>query len=372
MNTLILEQSALAALIARVLGVVPKKSSLPILSNLLIETQGDTLTITGSDLETELSASVALPEPPHDEIHVTVPAHKLAQIARAAAPGMVKLALDEARLTVRAGRSRWSLATLPACDYPRFSEPADSALAMRLPGSVLRDAIKKTAFAAGKDDVRFYLNGLNVELTGNTLNVVATDGHRLATHALPYPDAPDQPGNWIVPAKTTHLIDSLLDPDTECGLLLTRSSLRLDLGDTMLRSKLIDGRYPDWRRVIPRDQAHSIQITAAHLRAAIQRTAILSNGEFQGLTATFSPDALTLETRNTEHEEASETLDLQNTTLTGDESISIGFNLRYMLDALSAIDSDDANIHFTDNSSAFTITPCSDSESIYVVMPMRL
>lgn len=359
---LTLSRDTLATALADVTRIIERKPSLPILSTVALDAAEGTLTLLGSDLETEISTRIE--GDIRTEGALAVPAHKLAQIAKDAPGDTITLKQSDTRLSVTAGRARWSLSHLPATDYPRQRTDIDW---QHLPinGAALRRALGKVAFSMARNDVRYYLNGVLLELDTDTLTTVATDGHRLARHITPLDHATTITGQWLLPAKTVLTLLRQLD-DQPVTLALGPGMLRLDQGDTQLGSKLIDGRYPDYARVIPAyDQPRRATLPVQPLRDALHRSGILANEKYQGVQLTFAESTLTLSTSNDAQEQASDQLDIDYPG----EALTIGANLRYLTDVLTAIDTDTCTIDLHDDISSMLFR--GDHAETYVVMPMK-
>ena len=352
----------------QVSGVVERRQTLPILSNLLLRVSGSKLSMTGTDLEVEmvsqLNASVDL------EGDITVPARKFVDICRELPDqAEIDVTLKEDRLEIRSGRFRSNLSTLPAADFPAV-EVADAERQVTIPASEMKSLLDLTAFAMAQQDVRYFLNGMLIEETGGTLKCVATDGHRLAMnyHALGNGRSEvDQ--QVIIPRKGVSELQRLLnDCDGDVELAFGGSHLRLSTGAFELTTKLVDGRFPDYERVIPRNGDKHVLANKQDLRRALNRTAILSNEKFRGIRVNFSEGLVTLSTNNPEQEDAEETVpvDYQGSPL------EIGFNVGYLLDVLNVIRGDTVKITVFDGNSSALIEDPSVENALYVIMPMKL
>lgn len=357
---LTITKSALSPALAHVAGVVPRKAGIPILNNVLLVAKDGRLTITGGDMETTMSATVDADI--KDEGEITVPARKLADIVKAA-DDELSFSLGD-KMTVKTGRSRFTLATLPASDYP--DRPAQDGKQINLPGADLRTLLDATAFAMATRDVRYYLNGLRIEVSDGMIHVVGTDGHRLATAST----ATDSENlTCIIPRDAVLAASKLVaNHKGDATITVTASSVDVDIDGCALTSKLIDGKFPDWRRVIPKDNGITIEVDADELRGAMTRASILSNEKFKGVRMLLESGSITLTASNPEHEESQEVMDVDYKG----EPVEIGFNVAYMIDALNAIESDTCTVALKDANTAALVTPCDDSGAVYVVMPMRL
>ena len=348
-----------------VIGVVERRQTMPVLANVLLSARDKRLGVTGTDLEVELVAATQVQvEMPGD---VTVPGRKFLDILRALPGGAdITLATEGERVTVRAGRSRFTLSTLPASEFPVLEE-IHAQQTLTLTQGEFRRLIDKTHFSMAQQDVRYYLNGLLLETEGNTLRAVATDGHRLALCEMTL-EEPTRAGQVIVPRKAVLELQRILGTDGNIELAIGTNHVRAQIGDIRFTSKLIDGRFPEYGRVIPDNPPKVAQADREMLRQALQRTAILSNEKYRGIRVAVKPDLLTLQAHNPEHEEAEDQIEV---SYAGDE-MEIGFNVSYLLDALGAIETDQVELALTDANSSCLIRAPGLTQARYVVMPMRL
>jgi len=349
-----------------VVGVVERRQTMPILSNVLLNAQGSKLSITATDLEVEMVAEAEVKGDGGGEI--TVPGRKLHDIFRALPEGTsVEFNLSGERLTIKAGRSRFTLSTLRAADFPTIDE-IGAKQTLRLNKPDLRRLVDKTHFSMAQQDVRYYLNGLLLETEKKRLRAVATDGHRLALSEVDLLGAASRDEQLIVPRKGVLELSRLLEGDGEVQLALGANHIRVQLDGVRLTSKLIDGRFPEYSRVVPAQPKYTIKADRNLLRQALQRTAILSNEKYRGVRLELAANSVVLQANNPEQEEAVETLEVE---YAGD-AMEIGFNVNYLLDALAAVDSEQVELGVTDgNSSCLIREPGSDGTK-FVVMPMRL
>ena len=352
-----------------VAGVVERRQTLPVLSNVLLSLDGDALSLTGTDLEVELVGRIKLPESAESG-EVTVPARKLADICKSLPEASrLDFSLDEQRLLVRCGRSRFTLSTLPASDFPNI-EPASGVLEFSVNQGQLRRLIDRTAFSMAQQDVRYYLNGMLFEVTPQRLRAVATDGHRLAMATL---DG-DLPGvrsdlQVILPRKGVLELQRLLqDPDAEVQLVLGSSLFRASTSDFTFTSKLVDGKFPDYERVLPRGANKTMLGARNDIRDALMRASILSNEKFRGVRLVLSGDSLQVLANNPEQEEAEETLGVEY----GGERVEIGFNVGYLIDVLGVLGGNEVRVLLSDGNSSVLIDEPTSEGAVYVVMPMRL
>lgn len=348
-------------------GVVEKRQTLPILSNVLLSLDADRLTLTGTDLEVELTASTSLANAEGGEI--TLPARKFIDICKSLPDDAeLSVTIDENRALIRSGKSRFMLSTLPAHDFPS-TEKITGAREYTVAQSVLKHLIDQTQFCMANQDVRYYLNGLLLELRPNALRTVATDGHRLAICDMESELVPGDINQIIIPRKGVVELSRLLsDSDTPCSIQLNSNHIRIDLGDIVFLSKLIDGRFPDYERVIPRGGDKVVVADREVLRQGLLRASILSNEKYRGIRMNFSNNLLRATVNNPDQEEAEEELDV---AYQGDE-LEIGFNVSYLVDALNAIKQNEVQLTLIDANSSCLISGIGDQSSRYVVMPMRL
>jgi len=357
----------LLAPLQAVIGVVERRQTMPILANVLLVARGGVLSVTATDLEVELVASA--PMDVEEEGEITLPGRKFLDICRALPEGAkVNLSVLADKATVRSGRSRFSLSTLPASDFPTIDE-LNVQQGLRLAQADLRGLLEKTHFSMAQQDVRYYLNGLLFEVDGKVLRAVATDGHRLALSEVDLQDDTGGKGaQVIVPRKGVLELQRLLGGEAEVLVSVGSNHIRVELDGIRFTSKLIDGRFPEYGRVIPQQVPHVVVAERQVLKAALQRTAILSNEKYRGIRLEVRDGSLTVQAHNPEQEEAEEEVEVQ---YQGGE-LEIGFNVNYLLDALGAVAGDTVQIGLGDSNSSCVITESDAARSKYVVMPMRL
>jgi DNA polymerase-3 subunit beta len=349
-----------------VIGVVERRQTMPILSNILLSARDNRLRATGTDLEVELVAAAEVTvQQPGD---ITVPGRKLLDIVRnLPEKSQVTLTREGERIVLRGGRSRFTLSSLPAAEFPVIDEiHATQTVAIR--AQDCRRLIDKTHFAMAQQDVRYYLNGTLLETNGQVLRAVATDGHRLSWCEVALGGAAREMQQIILPRKGVLELQRLLDGEGEIEIAIGTNHVRVQIGEVRFTSKLIDGKFPEYGRVIPADPPRIMSASRDALRAALQRTAILSNEKYRGVRLTFAAGLLTVQAHNPEQEEAEDQLEV---SFTGDE-IEIGFNVSYLLDALGAVETETVEVGLTDANSSCLIRKPGDSTVKYVVMPMRL
>jgi DNA polymerase III subunit beta len=350
-----------------VAGIVERRHTLPILANVLLEHREGRLYVTATDLEMQITAhsELAGKEPQS----ATVAARKLHDLLRAL-PDDAMLNIDgtASRMTLRAGRSRFNLQTLPAADYPRIGVGQDQVQALTLPQRDLRGLLKSAEFAMAQQDIRYYLNGMLLVIDKGTLQAVATDGHRLSWASLAIP-GDYQRQEVILPRKTVLELGKLLaEVDDPVTLDILANQVRFTFANVELVSKVVDGKFPDYNRVIPTGHGKHIELPRTELLASLQRAAILSNEKFRGVRLVLATDQLKIICTNSEQEEAEEELEIAYKG----EALDIGFNITYLLDVLQNMAMERVQLAFGDaNSSALVTVPGRDDYK-YVVMPMRI
>lgn len=350
-----------------VVGVVEKRQTMPILANLLLTVTDTGLSLTGTDMEVELVANTAVEIQEKGEI--TVPARKLLDICRALPEGAkIAVYLDKGKLSLRSGRSRFSLVTLPAADFPAV-EDIHVQRSFSVGQKQLRDLFTRTAFSMAQQDVRYYLNGLLLETSEKCLRAVATDGHRLALCDLGTDLGDVTAQQVIVPRKGVLELQRLLgEGDTQAKIELGTNHVRIHLPGLRFTSKLIDGRFPEYERVVPKGGDKIFTADRLMLREALGRAAILSNEKYRGVRLQLSTNRLKVLAHNPEQEEAEDEIEVQ---YQGTE-LEIGFNVTYLLEALSALEGEQVHVTLTDANSSCLIRAPQNEFCRYVVMPMRL
>jgi len=351
-----------------VTGVVERRQTLPVLSNLHIHAESNSLRITGTDLEVELVAHRDEGIDVASSGEATIPARKLADIWRSLPEGAaVSVEVDNDRAIVRSGRSRFSLATLPPADFPRV-EPSQGELELSLSVAEVRRLLNQTAFSMAQQDVRYFLNGMLLEVAANHVRTVATDGHRLAMCTLARRMNTER-RQAIVPRKGILELGRLLSEEGgDVTLSLSRNHLRATFGGYSMTTKLVDGRFPDYEKVIPKESTNIVVADRESLKQACARASILSNEKYRGVRVVLEPDQMTIRANNPEQEEAEEVVAVGYSG----QRFEIGFNVSYLQDVLGAITTESVRMSVQDaNSSALMDGPGAD-DCIYVVMPMRL
>ncbi len=360
-------RDALLKPLQAVSGIVERRHTLPILANVLLEQKESGLHVTATDLEMQITAVADIPG--KDGQATTVAARKLQDLLRALPDGsMLNVEAAGNKMTVRAGRSRFNLQTMAAGDYPRISLGTEQLQTLSLPQKDLRGLFALAEFAMAQQDIRYYLNGMLLVVDQASLQAVATDGHRLSWASLAVPGSYTRQ-EVILPRKTVLELGKLLaDSEEPVTLDILANQVRFRFGNVELVSKVVDGKFPDYNRVIPSGYTKLLELDRLELLSALQRAAILSNEKFRGVRVVLSDGELKIICTNAEQEEAEEVLEVPYKG----ESLDIGFNITYLLDVLQNLDSERVRLGFGDaNSSALVSMPDRDDYK-YVVMPMRI
>jgi DNA polymerase-3 subunit beta len=361
------ERDALLKPLQAVAGIVERRHTLPILANVLLEQKDGRLHVTATDLEMQITAVAELPG--KDGQSTTVGARKLQDLLRALPDdALVNVDASGSKMTVKAGRSRFNLQTLAAGDYPRISLGTEQLQTLSLPQKDFRSLLKLAEFAMAQQDIRYYLNGMLLVVDKGSLQAVATDGHRLSWASIAVA------GNYsrqevILPRKTVLELSKLLaETDDPLTIDILSNQVRFRFGNVELVSKVVDGKFPDYNRVIPQGHSKMFVLDRGELLSALQRAAILSNEKFRGVRLVLADGELKIICTNSEQEEAEEQLEVD---YRGD-ALDIGFNITYLLDVLQNTGSEKVALAFGDaNSSALVTMPGRDDYK-YVVMPMRI
>jgi DNA polymerase III subunit beta len=360
------EREKLLGPLQAVIGVVERRQTMPVLANVLLNVRDGRMSITATDLEVELVASTDVTVQQAGDI--TVPGRKLLDILRALPEKTtVSLLLEAEKLIVKGGRSRFSLSTLPASEFPLI-EDINAQQTVQVARKELQRLLEKTHFSMAQQDVRYYLNGMLLEIDGANLRAVATDGHRLAVCEAPLAAKAKTSQQVIVPRKGVLELQRILDSEGTTDLAIGTNHVRAQIGDVRFTSKLIDGKFPEYSRVIPAAPPALIKADRDALRQALQRTAILSNEKYRGIRITVKKKVVTVQAHNPEQEEAEEEIEVNYDG--GD--LEVGFNVNYLLDALAAIDGAEVEIGLSDSNSSCLIRSPGTTSCRYVVMPMRL
>mgnify|MGYP001027059830 CR=1 FL=1 len=365
---LTISRESLLTPLQSIAGVVEKKQTMPVLSNVLLVAEDNTLTLTGTNMEVELVARIT---PVHIDQpgRITVPARKLADICRALGEeSPIELDQQGDRLHLRCGKSHFTLATLPAEHFPNVEDEVES-FRLELPQKELGRMFQSTAFAMAQQDVRYYLNGLLLEVAADHVRTVATDGHRLAMAHQDIETGCSEARQVIVPRKGVLELARLLDDvDTPVTLVIGDNHLRATVGSYTFTSKLIEGKFPDYNRVIPRGGDKIVLADRMTLKNTLQRAGILSHENIRGVRLNLAPNELQVFANNPDQEQAEDALpvDYQG------ETLQIGFNVGYLIDVMNALDDDQVKVTLSNPNSSALIESQTDARCLYVVMPMRL
>ncbi|HQQ64346.1 MAG TPA: DNA polymerase III subunit beta [Pseudomonadales bacterium] len=365
-----ISREALLKPLQLVAGVVERRQTLPVLSNVLLVLHEGQLSLTGTDLEVELVGRVAVDEEDAQSGEITVPARKLLDIAKSLPDGAtIKFSVENQKVTIKSGRSRFTLSTLPASEFPAV-EDGPNTLSFELQQKQMKRLIDAVSFSMAQQDVRYYLNGMLLEIGPDAVRSVATDGHRLALCTLNMPvEGVSSPRQSILPRKgVMELVRFLADGDVPVRVMLGANHLRAQTEDFTFTTKLVDGKFPDYERVLPRGGNNQINADRQELRQAFSRAAILSNEKYRGVRLILEAGQLTLVANNPEQEEAEETVAIDYSG----SSFEIGFNVSYLVDVLNALSSEIVRISLADANSSALIESADGSDALYVVMPMRL
>ena len=372
-----IERATLLKSLGHVQSVVERRNTIPILSNVLIEAAGDP--VSGASglklMATDLDLQIVETAPAHVDQPgaTTVSAHTLFDIVRKLPEGsQVELTVADGKMTVVAGRARFNLATLPRDDFPVIAE-GELPTHFRLPSTVLKQIIDKTRFAISSEETRYYLNGIflhgSEEGGQPVLRAAATDGHRLARFTLPQPDGAAGMPDVIVPRKCVGELRKLLDEaDGEVEISLSASKIRFAHGTAVLTSKLIDGTFPDYSRVIPTANDRLLKISAKSLAAGVDRVSTIASEKTRAVKMALDHDKVILSVTSPENGRAEEELPAVYSA----EGFEIGFNARYLMDILGQIESDEVDVHLADAAAPTLIRENDGSPALYVLMPMRV
>lgn len=350
----------------RVLGAVERRNTRAVLANVLIEAENGLLTLTASDTEIELSDNAVAAI--DTEGSITIPAKKLYDICKSLPDNaVIELNCDDTKAVVKSGRSRFNLSTLPAAQFPKIEHKEDLSFAT-VEASVLRNVFSKTSFSMAQQDVRYYLNGLLLEVQDGKIRAVTTDGHRLSLSEADT-DTTLESCQAIIPRKGVNELIRLLDAGTtEIQLTIDSNHILFKIGTVSFFSKLIDGKFPDYNRVIPSDDGYIATVNKADFKQVLTRVSILANEKYKGVRLNFSEGSVKIQTNNPEQEEAEEDFGI---IYSGPE-IEVGFNIGYITDVLSVLEGDTISLKISDGNSSCLLTSDESLGNKYVVMPMRL
>ncbi|CAG9175430.1 DNA polymerase III subunit beta [Cupriavidus pampae] len=352
-------------------GIVERRHTLPILANLLIRKSGSNVSFLSTDIEIQITTHAECGVG-SDDVATTVAARKLLDILRAMPDGDVALSLNDKRMTVQSGKSRFALQTLAAEEFPTVAEASEFNASVSLPQKTFKHLLAMVHFAMAQQDIRYYLNGMLLVVDGKKVMAVATDGHRLAYCGVELDTEATGGGSRqevIIPRKTILELQRLLeDTDDPVQVQLAANQVKFTFANIELISKLVEGKFPDFQRVIPKGYKNAFAIDRVRLQQALQRTAILTTDKFKGVRCILDTHTLKISSTNADQEEAQEELELD---YSGD-ALDIGFNVTYLLDVLANLKSEQVQVSLGDSNSSALITVPDDDNFKYVVMPMRI
>jgi DNA polymerase III subunit beta len=361
-------QEKLLSTLQSVSGIVERRHTLPILANVLIRKTGDQLQLTTSDLEIQIRTTAQM-DGDAGNFTTTVGARKLIDILRTMPSDQtVSIESNASKLILKGGKSRFTLQTLPAEDFPLVQEAASFGPVFSVPQKTLKELLAQVSFAMAVHDIRYYLNGILFVAEGKTLSLVATDGHRLAFSSAQLDvEVPKQ--EVILPRKTVLEMQRLLsDSEGQIEMQFAGNQAKFSFGGMEFVTKLVEGKFPDYNRVIPKNHKNIITLGRAALLATLQRTAILTSEKFKGVRLNIEPGTLRVASNNAEQEEAVDELDID---YAGD-AIEIGFNVTYLIDALGNMPQEMVRLELSDSNSSALFTIPDNATFKYVVMPMRI
>lgn len=361
-------QEKLLSVLQSVAGIVERRHTMPILANVLIRKSGGSVQLTTSDLEIQIRTTAELGGD-DGNFSTTVGARKLIDVLRTMpSEQTVSLESSQSKLLLKGGKSRFTLQTMPAEDFPLVQEAASFGPVFSVPQKTLKQLLDQVSFAMAVHDIRYYLNGILFVAEGRQLSLVATDGHRLAfATAVLDVDVPRQ--EVILPRKTVLELQRLLsDAEGAIEMQFAGNQAKFSFGGMEFVTKLVEGKFPDYNRVIPKNHKNSVTLGRAPLLASLQRTAILTSEKFKGVRLNLEPGTLRVASNNAEQEEAVDELDIDY----GGDAIEIGFNVSYLIDALANMDNEMVKLELADSNSSALITIPENDSFKYVVMPMRI
>jgi len=356
--------------IQSVIGAIERRQTLPILSNLLIQVTKNKIVITATDLEIEIKNIINLDDE-SESFEFTLPARKTADICRNFEDGsVINFTVNQENVVISANKSKFTLSVLPSLDYPKI-ELINTNNQFTIPQNTLKKIINNVSFAMAQQDVRYYLNGMLFEINNNSFSAVTTDGHRLALTQAYIKTGLNESKQVIIPRKTVIEIQKILnDIDDIVDVCIDNNHIRFTVGSIILTSKLIDGKFPDYKRVIPSNNDITAKINRDLFKQALVRSAIISNEKFKGAKFIFSGNLLTVETQNSERENSKEEIPIEYSF----RDLTIGFNISYILDIINICHEQYIEIELksTETSGVVKLNDHSDIQSTYVVMPMRI
>lgn len=363
-----IERATLLKSLGHVQSVVERRNTIPILSNVLLEAREDgSIRLMATDLDLQVDESV--PANVTQPGATTISAHTLFDIVRKLPEGsQVELTAAEGKMQVVAGRSRFNLSTLPRDDFPVIAE-GELPTRFELPAATLRQIIEKTRFAISTEETRYYLMGIFLHVIDEQMRAAATDGHRLARVTVPKPDGADGMPDVIIPRKAVAELYRLLEElDGTVEISLSPTKIRFGLGSAILTSKLIDGTFPDYNRVIPTGNDKLLKLDPKSFSAGVDRVSTIASEKTRAVKISIERDKVTLSVTSPENGVATEELAADY----GSDGIEIGFNARYLLDILGEIDGDTVEVHLADAAAPTLLRENDKSNALYVLMPMRV
>jgi DNA polymerase-3 subunit beta len=362
-----IEREQLLPALQMVNGVIERRQTLPVLANFLLSINANSIILSGTDMEAEIVATID--QKTGGSLETTLPARKLLDICKALPEqAALEFNIESDKATIKSGKSRFTLATIPAQEFPS-TDMKEVISGFELPQNIFRSLLEDTMFAMAQQDVRYYLNGLLLVVSNNKLKAVATDGHRLALKEIGIDIAVEESLQIIVPRKGVGEVVRLLEnSDTKAQVKISQNHIRVILPNLEFTSKLIDGRFPDYEKVIPTKSEYPVIANREKLRQSLNRASILSNEKYRGIGVILQKGNLKAHAHNPEQEEAQEELEIDY----AGEEMEIGFNVTYLLDALGVIKTDNVILTIKDPNSSCLLLPEDDEQCKYVVMPMRL
>ncbi len=348
-------------------GIVERRHTLPILANVLLRKEDDQLHFLATDVEIQIATQAAAQ--PGENISTTVAARKLLDIVKALPEGNeVSLSYDQKKLTVQSGKARFSVQTLDASDFPAMQAASDWIAQWSMPQKTLRHLLNQVFFSMAQQDIRYYLNGLLLSIDGKQIRAVATDGHRLAYCESTLEQ--EQPKlELIIPRKTVlEMLRQLDDSEALVSIKANSQMIQFDFSGHTLMSKIIEGKFPDYNKVIPKNHPKIIDISRSVLQSALQRAAIMTSDKFKGVRLVLETNKMIVSASNADQEEATDELEV----IYNDDDLDIGFNVTYLSDVLSNLKTDNIQLQFNDANASALVTLPNDSSFKYVVMPMRI
>jgi|TARA_B100002003_G_scaffold160734_1_gene149243 DNA polymerase-3 subunit beta len=363
---ILIKRDALKRAVSSVVGVVDRKQTMPILGHILLENNNESLKLTATNLEVQISSTANIVETDDFE-SVAVSGRKFYEITRSLDSKEIELTIAKGQLVIKANDSSYKISTLPGTDFPLF-ENSDTVEKVKISQEKLLTLFNKTHFSMAQQDVRFYLNGLLLETEPNKIKAIATDGHRLAASETSIEKKQTNKTSSIVPRKAILELIRLLDNKDDVRAEIGSNSIRFTFNDLCFITKLIDGKFPDYNRVIPTNTEINIQLNSLAFKPSLQRVSILANEKFRGIRLETTGDSLELSSENPEQEQANESIPLQEKV----KKIVVGFNVGYLIDAVSSCEGNAVCLSLNDENSSALITSPEDKDTKYVVMPMRL